>query len=59
MIESCYNELSGVTPINIYNTLKEHDSEYIYYRTDHHWTSSVHIMHISLPEQNLDILLMN
>ena len=39
MIESCYRELSGVTPINIYNTLKEHDSEYIYYRTDHHWTS--------------------
>ncbi len=39
MIESCYNELSSVTPINIYNALKEHDSEYIYYRTDHHWTS--------------------
>lgn len=25
--------------INIYNTLLEHKKDYIYYRTDHHWTS--------------------
>lgn len=25
--------------INIVPTLREHNSEYIYYRTDHHWTS--------------------
>lgn len=25
--------------INVYDTLKEHSDEYIYYRTDHHWTS--------------------
>lgn len=25
--------------INVYDTLKAHSDEYIYYRTDHHWTS--------------------
>lgn len=25
--------------INVYDTLKEHSDEYIYYRTDHHWTT--------------------
>ena len=28
----------GITPIPVYDTLREHNAEYIYFRTDHHWT---------------------
>ena len=28
----------GVTPIKTIETLREHNSEYLYFRTDHHWT---------------------
>jgi hypothetical protein len=28
-----------VTPIDIFTTLKNHKNEYIYYTTDHHWTT--------------------
>lgn len=28
-----------ITSVNCYNALAEHNDEYIYYRTDHHWTS--------------------
>lgn len=28
----------NVTPIDIYNELGKHTKEYIYYKTDHHWT---------------------
>ncbi|MBR1828015.1 MAG: hypothetical protein IJ781_00695 [Atopobiaceae bacterium] len=28
----------SVHGINVYNTLRAHNNEYIYYRTDHHWT---------------------
>lgn len=39
-IRTIYKNLSSrVTPINCYNALSEHNSEYIYYNTDHHWTS--------------------
>lgn len=27
-----------VKPINVYNALAEHNDEYIYFRTDHHWS---------------------
>lgn len=30
---------SRVNTVNIYDTLVSHKSEYIYYRTDHHWTA--------------------
>ena len=30
---------SNITSINCYNALAEHNDEYIYYNTDHHWTS--------------------
>lgn len=30
--------LSGVTPIDAYSALAKHTDEYIYFRTDHHWT---------------------
>ncbi|MBN2795823.1 MAG: hypothetical protein JXR88_10480 [Clostridia bacterium] len=29
----------NVTPIDVYEILKEHSDEYIYMRTDHHWTA--------------------
>ncbi len=39
-IRTIYENLNDrVTPINCYNALSEHNSEYIYYNTDHHWTS--------------------
>lgn len=38
-IKQIYSKLnSSVTPINAYNKLAEHCSEYIYYNSDHHWT---------------------
>lgn len=38
-IKSIYAKLSNdVNPINIYNNLNNHASEYIYFNTDHHWT---------------------
>jgi hypothetical protein len=38
-IESIYSMLDeSVTPIDAYSALGEHKDEYIYFRTDHHWT---------------------
>ncbi len=39
MIDDCYNELNGVTGINVYDDLSASKDKYIYYRTDHHWSS--------------------
>ena len=33
------NRPDRVIPINVYMTLSDHLDEYIYYRTDHHWTA--------------------
>ena len=30
---------SGIRKVNVYQTLKQHNSEYIYFHTDHHWTA--------------------
>lgn len=38
-IKDFYNELEGVTTIDMYNPLLTEAEKYIYYRTDHHWTS--------------------
>lgn len=39
-IKSAYAALSDkVTPINCYNKLAEHNDEYIYFKSDHHWTA--------------------
>lgn len=39
-INYIYSQLgSGVTPVSIFDTLRKHDSEYIYFNTDHHWTA--------------------
>ena len=38
LIEYCYG-LSSANNVDILGALREHAGEYIYYRTDHHWTS--------------------
>lgn len=39
-IDYFYSGIGGnVKAINIYNTLMSHRSEYIYFNTDHHWTT--------------------
>lgn len=30
---------SNVTPVNVFDTLSQHRDEYIFFRTDHHWTA--------------------
>lgn len=38
-IKTVYGSYTAdVKPINCYNTLNRHNSEYIYFNTDHHWT---------------------
>ena len=38
-IQKIYTRLGTVTPLDITTTLQRHKNEYIYYKTDHHWTS--------------------
>lgn len=38
LIEYCYG-LSNANNVDMLTPLREHADEYIYYRTDHHWTS--------------------
>lgn len=39
-IEKLFAKLDGsVNPVYLYDTLRSHRSEYIYFRTDHHWTA--------------------
>lgn len=39
-IKDMYKNLNkNVTGISLYDTLMQHRTEYIYFRTDHHWTS--------------------
>lgn len=38
LIEYCYG-LSDAVNVDMLGALREHADEYIYYRTDHHWTS--------------------
>ena len=38
LIEYCYG-LSQAHNVDLLSPLREHSDEYIYYRTDHHWTS--------------------
>lgn len=39
MIDDIYGRLPEGTAIDVRDILKEHADEYIYYKTDHHWTS--------------------
>ena len=38
-IEYYYSMMQGVKTVDIFDTLKEHNDEYIYFRSDHHWTA--------------------
>lgn len=38
-IDDIYKKLEGVIPIDCQSFIMGHGDEYIYYRTDHHWTS--------------------
>lgn len=37
-IKNAYSKFDKAQPINIYNTLAKHNSEYCYFNSDHHWT---------------------
>jgi hypothetical protein len=40
MIELCYGSMpEDVVTVDAFSKLKEHKNEYIYFRTDHHWTA--------------------
>ena len=39
LFEFCRDNLKDITAINVIPTMKTHSADYIYYRTDHHWTS--------------------
>lgn len=39
LFEYCSGKLTDCTSINVFDSLKAKSDEYIYYRTDHHWTS--------------------
>lgn len=38
-ISRVYEKLSGVIPVDAYSKIMEHSDEYLYFRTDHHWTA--------------------
>jgi hypothetical protein len=38
-IEYYYSQMQGVKTVDIYETLREHNDEYLYFRSDHHWTA--------------------
>lgn len=38
-IDECYKSLENISTIDCLSYLSGHENEYIYYRTDHHWTS--------------------
>jgi hypothetical protein len=39
LIKYCYDNLEHFTPIGVMTYLAENSNNYIYYRTDHHWTT--------------------
>ena len=38
-IDECYKKMNGISTVDCLSYLTGHSSEYIFYRTDHHWTS--------------------
>ncbi len=38
-INYMYSGMNGVKTVSVFDTLKQHKNEYIYFRTDHHWTA--------------------
>lgn len=39
LLDYCRENLSNIQTINVIPTMKMHADEYIYYRTDHHWST--------------------
>ena len=40
MIDACYDHMSeGIYKVDVYSALEQHQDEYIFFRTDHHWTA--------------------
>lgn len=39
VISHIYSDIDKKNVVNVVDTLKNHSEEYIYYRTDHHWTT--------------------
>lgn len=40
MIDACYEQMDkSILTVDAYSALREHADEYIYFRTDHHWTA--------------------
>lgn len=40
MIDRCYNAMNdNIVTVDAYSALRAHANEYIYFRTDHHWTA--------------------
>lgn len=37
-IKNAYSQFKKAQPINIYNALAKHNTEYCYFNSDHHWT---------------------
>lgn len=56
-IQYVYNEIGQNNAINVNGVLSEHADEYIYYRTDHHWTSlgAYYAFFTWCSEQNIEI----
>ena len=38
-IDECYKKMNGISTVDCLSYLTGHSSEYVFYRTDHHWTS--------------------
>ncbi len=38
-IDECYKKLSSITAIDCLSFISGHKNDYVFYRTDHHWTS--------------------
>ena len=38
-IQGMHSQMEGVTTVDTFNALVDHNDEYIYFRTDHHWTA--------------------
>ena len=38
-IDECYKKMNGMTTIDCLSFLSGHKNDYVFYRTDHHWTS--------------------
>ena len=39
LINTIYNDMDSANVVNVSDTLCTHSNEYIFYRTDHHWTT--------------------